>query len=115
MIRRVDPVTGEELAVLRHEDEVWAVEFSPDGSWFVTCGFDDVARIWDAKTAQLRLTLKGHEHRLLTVAVSPDGKTIVTILDVSDRQRMHLLAGSTLNYVKQLLQGKGKKKGRKVA
>jgi aconitate hydratase len=32
-----------------------------------------------------------------------DGKTVVTILDVSDRQRRHLLAGGTLNFVKNEL------------
>lgn len=32
-----------------------------------------------------------------------DGKTIMTILDVSERQRKHLLAGGTLNYVKKEL------------
>ncbi len=31
------------------------------------------------------------------------GETIITILDVSDRQRKHLLAGGTLNYVKEQL------------
>ena len=31
------------------------------------------------------------------------GRTIMTILDVSDRQRKHLLAGGTLNYVKEQL------------
>ena len=32
-----------------------------------------------------------------------DGKTIMTVLDVSERQRKHLLAGGTLNYVKKEL------------
>ncbi len=32
-----------------------------------------------------------------------DGKTIITVLDISDRQRKHLLAGGTLNSVKEEL------------
>jgi aconitate hydratase len=32
-----------------------------------------------------------------------DGKVIMTVLDVSDLQRKHLLAGGTLNYVKEQL------------
>jgi len=32
-----------------------------------------------------------------------DGRTVMTVLDVSDRQRKHLLAGGTLNYVKEEL------------
>jgi len=41
------------------------------------------------------------------IPVQVDGRTIMTVLDVSDRQRKHLLAGGTLNYVRQEL-NKGK-------
>ena len=34
-----------------------------------------------------------------------DGYQVMTVLDVSDRQRKHLLAGGTLNYVKEELRG----------
>jgi aconitate hydratase len=34
------------------------------------------------------------------IPVEADGRTIMTLLDVSDRQRKHLLAGGTLNFVK---------------
>jgi len=37
------------------------------------------------------------------IPVEIDGATIVTILDVSGRQRKHLLAGGTLNFVKEEL------------
>ncbi len=37
------------------------------------------------------------------IPVQVDGKVIVTVLDVSDRQRKHLLAGGTLNFVKEEL------------
>jgi aconitate hydratase len=33
-----------------------------------------------------------------------DGEMIITLLEVSERQRKHLLAGGTLNYVKERLQ-----------
>ena len=39
------------------------------------------------------------------IPVEVDGHRIVTLLDVSDRQRQHLLAGGTLNFVKNELQG----------
>jgi aconitate hydratase len=38
------------------------------------------------------------------IPVEADGQTIITLLDVSERQRKHLLAGGTLNYVKERLQ-----------
>ena len=75
----------------------------------------DYDRIEQGTTVKLPDVRRYVEQGDREIPVQVDGKTIVTILDVSDRQRMHLLAGSTLNYVKQLLQGKGKKKGRKVA
>jgi aconitate hydratase len=37
------------------------------------------------------------------IPAEADGRTVITVLDVSDRQRRHLLAGGTLNYVKQEL------------
>jgi len=37
------------------------------------------------------------------IPVEVDGRTIITVLDVSERQRKHLLAGGTLNFVKQEL------------
>ena len=37
------------------------------------------------------------------IPVEVAGQTIIAILDVSDRQRKHLLAGGTLNYVKEQL------------
>jgi len=33
--------------------------------------------------------------------VEVDGRTIMTILDVSERQRRHLLAGGALNFVRE--------------
>jgi len=40
------------------------------------------------------------------VLVEIEGKSVITILDVSDRQRKHLLAGGTLNFVRKELQKK---------
>jgi aconitate hydratase len=37
------------------------------------------------------------------VPVEVDGRRIMTVLDVSERQRKHLLVGGTLNYVKEQL------------
>ncbi len=37
------------------------------------------------------------------IPVEADGRTIMTLLDVSDRQRKHLLAGGKLNFVKREL------------
>jgi aconitate hydratase len=41
------------------------------------------------------------------IPVDVEGRTIVTVLYVSDRQRQHLLAGGTLNFVKEQIGKKG--------
>jgi len=46
------------------------------------------------------------EHGDREIPVQADGRTIITILDVSERQRKHLLAGGTLNYVKGQLKNR---------
>jgi aconitate hydratase len=37
------------------------------------------------------------------IPVEVDGQTVIALLEVSDRQRQHLIAGGTLNFVKQRL------------
>jgi WD40 repeat protein/serine/threonine protein kinase len=39
---------------------------------------DPTARVWDAATGMLKLTLRGHTYRILSVAFSPDGRRIAT-------------------------------------
>jgi len=49
------------------------------------------------------------------IPVEADEETIMTFLDVSDRQRAHLLAGGTLNYVKKQLLGESSAEPRVAA
>jgi aconitate hydratase len=44
------------------------------------------------------------------IPLQVNGRTIVSLLEVSDRQRRHLLAGGTLNSVKKEMQGVNRKK-----
>ena len=37
------------------------------------------------------------------IPIEVDGEVVMTVLDVSERQRKHLLAGGTLNFVKKEL------------
>jgi aconitate hydratase len=39
------------------------------------------------------------------IPVEIDGRTIITLLDVSERERRHLLAGGALNFVNKELGG----------
>ena len=52
--------------------------FSPDGRRIVSGSEDKTLKVWDAETGQERLTLKGHNGRVWSVAFSPDGTRIVS-------------------------------------
>lgn len=51
-----------------HPNWVNSVVFSPNGQYFVTGGDDNVARIWDVETGDLKRTLVGHAGRITSVA-----------------------------------------------
>jgi aconitate hydratase len=69
--------------------------------------FED-PRDYDRFSKGTRITLPRVRERIergeKEIPVEFDGRRVVTLLDVSERQRKHLLAGGTLNYVKKALQ-----------
>ncbi len=54
------------------------VYFSPDGTRILTASQDKTARIWDAKTGALLVTLTGHNRAVASAQFSPDGRRVVT-------------------------------------
>jgi WD40 repeat protein/serine/threonine protein kinase len=71
-----DAATGQELLVLKCEDELASVAFSPDGKRIAAGGA--TVKVWDAATGQELLTFKRHGGAVFGVAYSPDGKRIAT-------------------------------------
>ncbi|KIJ38292.1 hypothetical protein M422DRAFT_176814 [Sphaerobolus stellatus SS14] len=69
-----------ELQVLKQDDAVWAVSFSPDGKHIVSGSRDRTIQIWNAKTGEAVVgePLQGHQDSVWTVAFSPDGKHIAS-------------------------------------
>ena len=102
-----DTSTDTELHLLSEEpDYVQAIAFSPDSRTLASGGYlpNNVIRLWDTGTGELRGTLDGYED-VLTLAFSPDGTMLassggwpdhpIQLWDVANRQLRDTLLGHT--------------------
>eukprot|EP00493_Phyllostaurus_siculus_P005483 UN05526 len=58
--------------------EVWTICFSPDGSKLISGALDRAVRIWDVRERECGWALRGHDEWVNGVAVSADGRRIVS-------------------------------------
>lgn len=77
-VQRVGDAEDRGILLGRHDAEVWAIAFSPDGRWLVSASGDRTACVWDAGGVGPRIRLEGHEGPVYGVAVAPDGGTVAT-------------------------------------
>ncbi|MEM9906141.1 MAG: peptidase C14, partial [Cyanobacteria bacterium P01_D01_bin.44] len=84
-----DAETGEGLATLNHDDDVWAVSFSDDGKRVATASSDNTAQVWDAETGEGLATLN-HDAAVWAVSFSDDGKRVATA-SLDNTARVHWL------------------------
>lgn len=61
-----------------HADAVYCIDAAPNGKWFVSGGFDQTLKLWDAKTRQPVRSFSGHTKMVLAVSFSPDSKSIAS-------------------------------------
>jgi len=94
---RIWKIDGSPVAVLRHRGPVADVEFSPDGRVLATASGDEMARLWNAETGQLRRTLRGHTAFVRSVDFRPDGKVLATASDDGDARTWSVRTGAPLN------------------
>jgi WD40 repeat protein/serine/threonine protein kinase len=82
-----DASSGKKLMTLSgHEDTIWSMSYSSDGTRIVSGGKDKTVRVWNAVTGTEIMTLRGHGEYpefpscspVSSVAFSPDGKYIVS-------------------------------------
>lgn len=74
-------VSAEELVPLTidaHAGWINAVAFSPDGTWLVSGGDDEMIRVWDAATGKRVREWRGHADGVTSIALRPDGRQIVS-------------------------------------
>ena len=63
---------------VKHHDQVWSAEFSPDGKRIVTASLDGTARVWDAATGWPLTERLRHRGKVFTAQFSPDGERVLT-------------------------------------
>jgi WD40 repeat protein len=67
--------------LLGHEAPLYSAVYSPDGTKLLTTSIDATARIWDAGSKALLVTLVGHTNTVNSADWSPDGFQVVTASD----------------------------------
>jgi WD40 repeat protein len=63
----------------RHEGEVWAAVYSPDGQWVASAGADRTVRLWRATGRDDSLVLHGHTGRVTQLAFAADGRRLGSV------------------------------------
>ncbi|GJE97263.1 WD40 repeat domain-containing protein [Phanerochaete sordida] len=62
----------------RHQDTVWAVAFSPDGSRLISGGADLKAYLWDTQNREFVAEMAGHTGDVWLLAWAPDNSVVAT-------------------------------------
>ncbi len=94
------------LGTFAHSGPVTSVAISPDSKRIVSASWylkEGEVKVWDLKTFQEVFRLKGHAHKVSSIAYSPDGKWIATgsqdktvkVLDANKGNELHNFKGHT--------------------
>jgi WD40 repeat protein len=97
---------------LRHDGEIGALHFFPDGKTLVSSGGSSRTWLWDVTTGK---PIRSFTHAATSASFSPDGKTmaagqgnVVRLWDVATGKEIGQLAGHTRTLVSTCFSGDGK-------
>ncbi|KAJ1659533.1 ribosome assembly [Dispira simplex] len=61
-----------------HQKLVNQVQFSPDGRWIASAGFDNAVKLWDGHTGKFIASLRGHVSAVYQVCWSSDSRMLIS-------------------------------------
>ena len=70
--------TQTEVATLRHDEDVEALAFSPDGEFLAAGDGEGSVKIWDVQKRDVIAQLQGDTVRIYALDFSPDGRTLAS-------------------------------------
>ncbi len=104
IVRLVGLPDGKRLAAWpAHDDTLYGVEFSRDGTRLASAGGDRLIKIWEPGTHRELARLEGHSAQVLCVAFNPDATQVVSggvdkelnMWDVTTREKINSLGNHT--------------------
>lgn len=107
----VTPPDLEPLLLLPgHEDNVCALDSSPDGLILISGSWDKAAFVWDLQTGTIRHTLQAHEMAVWAVAIVPSPSGYMYVTGAADKalifwQELHQEDGSVSVSAVRVVQG----------
>lgn len=101
--------TRECLREIKDGSSVEAMQVSSDGKYFATGGGDGTAKYWHLASGQCLLTYEGHDKRITSVSLAPDGGHLLTCSHENRTAKMwHVRTGRCLRTFEQVFhRGRG--------
>lgn len=76
-----DPKTLRKRFECAHDAGVTRIAWQAEGPMLYSCGLDYTVRVWDGRSGQCARVLEDHRENVLDLAVSADGRTLVSCSD----------------------------------
>jgi WD40 repeat protein len=64
--------------ILRHEERIQSLVFSPDGKWLATAGSNGLLKLWDGRSGELKARLSGHYGSIFGLDFAADSQHFVS-------------------------------------